>query len=755
MVFSKPLWLIILLALQPSSSCISLTVITPKQPLKDGDILISAGKTFALGFFSPAGNTRNRYVGIWYYKIPQQTVVWVANRDTPLNDTSGVLSIDGRGDLVIYGSNNSRSSVFWSANASVHDANSSMAKLLDVGNLVLLPNNTVTDQTQTPLWQSFDYPTDTMLPYMKLGLNRVTGLDRFITSWKSPEDPGTGSCTYRFDPNGYPQLFLYKGRAPFWRTGSWTGHEFSGVPEMTPFFIFNGSYVDNQDEISTMYGLLNDSIFTRSVVNESGMVRRSTWHDQTEKWQEFWSAPRELCDNYRHCGSNGICDRSNVDRFECKCLPGLEPKSPGDWFLRDGSGGCVRKQGLAPTCGKGEGFVKLARVKIPDTSKARVNMRLSLEACEKECLGNCSCTAYASARVSGGGVGCLTWHGDLVDSRTYPTSGQDFYVRVDSITLAKYKKESNGSISKTGKVAIALGSFAVLLIILFLFMYWWARTKRKAKERQIKYGHNISKSLSTYFDDFSVQRDLDESGSELPVFDLKTIAAATDNFSIHDKLGEGGFGSVYKGVFYEGTEIAVKRLSRQSSQGSEEFKNEALLIAKLQHRNLVRVLGYCNQQEEKMLIYEYLPNKSLDFFIFDEEKRKILDWSKRFDIIRGIVRGMLYLHEDSRLRIIHRDLKASNILLDADLKPKISDFGMARIFEGDELEANTNRVVGTYGYMSPEYAMEGRFSFKSDVYSLGVLILEIVTRRKNIGYRCVNPTGSSNLIGQLGLGFVE
>ncbi|KAM6585096.1 hypothetical protein CsatB_012098 [Cannabis sativa] len=622
-----------------------------------------------------------------------------------------------------------------------------MAKLLDVGNLVLLPNNT----DGTPLWQSFDYPTDTMLPYMKIGLNRVTGLDRFLTSWKSAEDPGTGSVTYRFDPNGNPQLILYKGRAPCWRTGSWTGREFCGIPEMTPFFIFNGSFVNNEDEVGTVYWLTNDSILSRMMIDESGMVRRYTWHDQTRQWQEFLSLPREVCDSYSHCGSNGICDRSNPERFECTCLPGFEPRSPGDWFLRDGSGGCVRKPGLAPTCGKGEGFVKLARVKIPDTSKARVNMRLSLEGCEKECLANCSCTAYANAEVTGGsGIGCLTWHGDLVDSRTYPMSGQDFYVRVDSITLAKYKKDSNSSINKRGKLEIALGSFAVLLLmIMFTILYCRTHSIRKVNEEQRKYLHNVSESLSTYLDDFSGQKELDESGSELPAFDLKIIAAATNNFSIDNKLGEGGFGSVYKGVLYGGKEIAVKRLSKQSSQGSEEFKNEALLITKLQHRNLVRVLGYCVQREEKMLIYEYLPNKSLDFFIFDEEKRKLLDWGKRFDIICGIIRGMLYLHEDSRLRIIHRDLKASNILLDADLKPKISDFGMARIFGGEELEVNTNRVVGTYGYMSPEYAMEGRFSFKSDVYSLGVLILEIVTGRKNIGYRRVNPAGSSNLIGQV------
>ncbi|PNX73071.1 G-type lectin S-receptor-like serine/threonine-protein kinase [Trifolium pratense] len=217
-----------------------------------------------------------------------------------------------------------------------------------------------------------------------------------------------------------------------------------------------------------------------------------------------------------------------------------------------------------------------------------------------------------------------------------------------------------------------------------------------------------------------------ENDMDLPLLNLSTIIIATDNFSEKNKIGEGGFGPVYLGKLGSGLEIAVKRLSQSSKQGMREFINEVKVIANVQYRNLVKLIGCCIQRHEKLLVYEYMSNGSLDYFIFDRTKSRLLDWPKRFQIICGIARGLLYLHQDSRLRIIHRDLKTSNVLLGDTLSPIISYFGMARTFGG-----NTNIIVGTYGYMAPEYAIDGQFSVKYDVFSFGILILEIICGKKN------------------------
>ncbi|XP_054786902.1 cysteine-rich receptor-like protein kinase 44 [Prosopis cineraria] len=330
------------------------------------------------------------------------------------------------------------------------------------------------------------------------------------------------------------------------------------------------------------------------------------------------------------------------------------------------------------------------------------------------------CVRDAIAEITtsccGGSIGqSVMFPSCIVRYETYP-----FYQHSGTSTPTPTAANGKSNKLRTQMIAILVPSIILVLVVILVLCYYMVPTNSKKKsQRAIDVSENyfLRVEIITTMDSLQI--------------DMATIKVATNNFSEGSRIGKGGFGVVYKGILPNGQEIAVKRLSRTSTQGVEEFKNEVLLIAKLQHRNLVRLLGFCLEDDEKMLVYEYVPNKSLNHFLFDPLKQRELTWAERFKIIKEIARGILYLHEDSRLKIIHRDLKPSNVLLDSSMSPKISDFGMARLITLDQIEGSTSRIVGTYGYMSPEYAMHGYFSIKSDVFSFGVMMLEIISGQKN------------------------
>ncbi|XP_044471759.1 receptor-like serine/threonine-protein kinase SD1-8 [Mangifera indica] len=298
------------------------------------------------------------------------------------------------------------------------------------------------------------------------------------------------------------------------------------------------------------------------------------------------------------------------------------------------------------------------------------------------------------------------------------------------LSSAAQQESTEDRQDKPRSLIIILVTIAVLMLLLATIICCW----KKAVLKSTGIMSTLKSSISKLKIKVTGIENLNNDARKLQVFIFTTIKAATNNFSNDNKLGEGGYGPVYKGRLLKGQEIAVKRLSETSHQGLEEFKNEVELTARLQHVNLVPVLGICTQKEEKMLIYEYMPNKSLDFYIFDSDRWYILDWQKRVRIIEGITQRLLYLQEYSNFTIVHRDLKASNILLDSEMNPKISDFGMARTFKKDECEANTYHIVGIYGYVPPEYVRKGIYSTKYDVYSYEVLLLQIISGKKTACY---------------------
>ncbi|XP_022882418.1 G-type lectin S-receptor-like serine/threonine-protein kinase At4g27290 [Olea europaea var. sylvestris] len=608
----------------------------------------------------------------------------------------------------------------WSSNSTGGTMSMSpVAQLLDSGNLVIRGSR---DGNYT--WQSFDHPTDTALPGLKMGKNLVTGVDRILYSRKSNNDPSRGDYMYLMDTHGYPQHMMMTGSTVRFRSGPWNGLAFSGSPGLKTNPIYTFQFVFNQEEVYYSFDLVNPHVYSRLVLDPDGVLRRFSWNNRTQVWTNLVSAPADNCDIYGQCNGYGKCTIGESPI--CSCLDKFKPKNPKDWLSAVWSDGCVRRTPL--NCNS-DGFVKYSRVKLPDTRKSWYNLSMSLKECRQMCKNNCSCMAYSNIDIRGKGSGCFLWFEDLMDIRYYDgNDGQDIYIRMASSELG-----SSGLRKKILRACLAsLG--AVLILCLILISFTWKKKKRvREKQQQVQQQLTREGSIGSSSRQFYTAEN-DNGDLDLPLFDVTTILEATNYFSPGNKIGEGGFGPVYKGVLRKGKEIAVKRLSKYSIQGDDEFKNEVILIAKLQHRNLVNLIGCCIHEEEKILIYEFMPNNSLDTYIFDKDRGRLLDWEKRFQIINGIARGLLYLHQDSRLRIIHRDLKAGNILLDADMNPKISDFGMARSFGGNEIEANTRRVVGTYGYMSPEYVVDGHFSVKSDIFSFGVLILEIISGQKNRGF---------------------
>ncbi|KAL7185678.1 hypothetical protein ACSBR2_027602 [Camellia fascicularis] len=840
----------------PTAATTARDTITTGNPIRDiyGETLISAGNKFQLGFFSTMGESGYvaRYIGIWYYMLNPWTIVWVANRDSPLFSTTGVFTIaedDGNLNLKVMDGNSIYFSTGLTISASL--SNRTTVKLLDSGNLVLSD-----DLSGKVLWQSFDHPTDTFLPGMMMDDNLN------LTSWKRGNDPASGNFTFGKDQSN--NYIIWKRSKMYWRSGGsgiFNSSDQKLLYKIAPL-LSNSSNGKNR----TYYGknltvspVLIDNI-TRLVMSFSGELQLFNWDNGQRSL--IWSEPRDKCTVYNACGDFGSCNRENSGVKYCKCLPGFEPTSPDEWNSGEFSSGCTRKTTMCLTDKKKYTFLKLKMMKVEDPDSSFEAK--SEQDCESACVGDCNCQAYsyiassAQRVTSTNSSGCRIWTSNLRNLHENTEGAHNLSVRVARTDIGSISKScetcgtniipyplstgpncgdpmyfnffcnfSTGQVSfrtlgdnfqvndflvnninpKTHKFVIEVkdkdcgarnskylqlspaSPFQALNLcygqkqsrnrneVEFVWNspleppctsaidckdwpnsscnatsggkgwchcnanYQWNRTAiactQESKERregnQALQMYDMERSVKSFLDS-SEFKEGDKKGIDVPVFNLESILEATNYFSDENKLGQGGFGPVYKGKFPGGQEIAIKRLSTHSGQGLEEFQNEVVLIAKLQHRNLVRLLGYCIKGDEKILLYEYMPNKSLDTFIFDQTLCLSLDWKKRFDIILGIVRGLLYLHQDSRLRIIHRDLKTSNILLDEEMNPKISDFGLARIVKGKETEANTMRIVGTYGYMSPEYALDGLFSVKSDVFSFGVIVLEIVSGKRNTGF---------------------
>ncbi|CAO2199070.1 unnamed protein product [Urochloa humidicola] len=712
------------LALLATACSAATDTLSPGDVLAGDATLLSNNTKFALGFFrAPAPDDAPApdpwYLGIWFTAVPGRTTVWAANGGNPVAISTAAtpeLTVSAAGDLVV--TNHATKAITWSsAKSSQHAATNATtvaAVLLNSGNLVLLAAANSSSVPRT-VWQSFDHPTDTLLPGAKLGRDKAAGVTSRLVSRRSAATPSPGPYCFEVDP-ATPQLVLKlcdasssnsssaAAGAPYWTTGAWNGRYFTNIPEqMGNVPGFSLAFVDDKGEEYLQYNVTNEATVTRNIVDVTGQNKHQVWVGAS--WLTLYAAPKSPCDVYTACGGFAVCSYAAAQ--PCGCMKGFSVRFEREWEQGDRTRGCVRDAPLdcngtgSSAFSTTDGFFSMPGIVLPDRGHALQNVRSEGE-CSTACLNNCSCTAY-----SYGSQGCLVWQGELINAKQPESNGTNSVSdEILNLRLAASEFPKSGGKKRGVTIGVVTGVCSAALILLVLFIILMIRRKKSKKN--------------------SIQA----SDARLVAFSYRELRSATKNFS--EKLGQGGFGSVFRGQLTNSTAIAVKRLDG-SFQGEKQFRAEVSSIGVIQHINLVRLLGFCCEGEHRLLVYEHVPNRSLDIHLFQNAAGAggvFLDWAARYQIAAGVARGLAYLHDGCRERIIHCDVKPENILLDAALLPKIADFGMAK-FVGRDFSRVLTTMRGTKGYLAPEWIGGAAVTPKVDVYGYGMVLLELVSGRRN------------------------
>ncbi|XP_072997468.1 putative receptor protein kinase ZmPK1 [Typha latifolia] len=671
----------------------------------DSDVLSSSDGTFSCGFYKIGANAFT--FSIWFSKSANKTVIWSANRGNPVLDRGSVITLKKDGSMVLkdYGKK-----VVWSTNKS---STADHAELLNSGNLVMK------DQGGKILWQSFDSPTDTLLPGQP-----ITASTKLICTNKS-----NSLGYYSFSFNDYNILSLM-----------YDGAEISNIywpnPDLSNWFN------DRMTYNSSRYGVLHDQgyflasdklefrasdvgpgIRRRLTLDFDGNLRLYSLNESTGSWSISWAALSQLCEVHGLCGRNGICVYTPTPA--CLCPPGFEMSDQSDW-----SKGCRPKFNI--NCDNSQ---QLRFLPLPHTdfwgSDQSVTRFVSLSACKKICMSDCTCVAF----VYKWGIGFCYPKSSLFNGKTYPGLDGTIYLK-----LPRNIKSSELSIPEvqhpicnqtedffqnsalalldtsaaSGGKAIWVYFYAFISAVfvteaLFITLGWWFIFRREQNSPETEEGYKV---ISSQFRRYT----------------YKELERATGYFK--DELGRGGSGTVYKGVLDDERVIAVKKLE-DVIQGEEEFQSELSIVGRIYHMNLVRMWGFCSERAHRVLVSEYIENGSLDKILFDSDSTPcLLGWKQRYQIAVGVAKGLAYLHHECLEWVIHCDVKPENILLDRDFEPKITDFGLAKLLNRDGSDPDVSRVRGTRGYIAPEWASSLPITGKVDVYSYGVVLLELVKGRR-------------------------
>ncbi|KAJ4704580.1 Receptor protein kinase [Melia azedarach] len=666
----------------------------------DSDVLTSPDKTFTCGFYDLGENAY--WFSIWFTNSKDRTVVWTANRDRPVSVRGSRASLRRNGAMVL---TDVDGTVIWITNTT--DTNANRAELLDTGNLVLK------DVNGKVLWQSFDFPTDTLLP------NQPFVKSTKLISRLEIGNFASGYFSLYFDSDNVLKLM-------------YDGPEISSVywpnPDFDPFgngrTTFNSSRTAVLDDIGNFSSSdqfqfsaidMGSGIKRRLTMDYDGNLRLYSLNKKTGLWMISWQALIGQCKAHGVCGRYGICVYTQKPEPKCACPLGYEVSDPGNW-----NKGCKPK--FSRTCSSSQQvrFVKVPRVDYYGFD-LNFSMSITMESCKKLCLDDCRCEAF-SYRLTGEGR-CYT-KSLLYNGYNSPNFPGDIYLKLPvSVETSEPRmlnvinqkcplSESSimfGSPSMyhtAGKrmkwtylywFALAIGAFEAI----FILSGWWLLFRKQGLPSSVEDGY---RAISSQFRKFGYSE----------------LKKATKNFK--EELGRGASGAVYKGVLSDERIVAVKRLG-DSNQGEEVFWAEVSTVGKIYHMNLLRMWGFCSEGRHRLVVYEYIENKSLDKHLFSSD---FLGWKERFQVALGTARGLAYLHHECLEWVIHCDVKPENILLDNEFEPKIADFGLAKLSQRGSNSSQFSRIRGTKGYMAPEWASNLPITAKVDVYSYGVVILELV-----------------------------
>uniref|UniRef100_A0ACD5XW54 Uncharacterized protein n=1 Tax=Avena sativa TaxID=4498 RepID=A0ACD5XW54_AVESA len=685
-------------------------------------ILVSPNGAFACGFYRVATNAFT--FSIWFNGSAAKTVAWTANRDEPVNGRGSRLTFQKDGGLALLDYNGT---AVWSTNTTATRA--SHAELLDTGNLV------IRDPDGRILWRSFDSPTDTLLPSQPMTRN---------TQLVSASARGllySGFYKLYFDNDNQLKL-MYNGpevSSIYWPdpfNKEWVNQRTTYNSSRHAILDQTGQFVSS-DQLKFEASDLGDKVVRRLTLDYDGNLRLYSLNTASRNWSVSWMAFHRVCNIHGLCGKNSLCKYNfpkilpqsiYIPKLQCSCLEGFEVIDASNW-----SKGCRRKASITAnwnkqrrqkaniTANEDFSFKKLAETDFYGYDFAYKD-QVPISECRRMCLDNADCQAFAYRQ----GIGECYPKVYLFNGKNFPHPQNDIYLKVLKGVMSSSKLAS--SVTHGCKVREKEVNVSSQML--------------KDGSSKFKFGYFLSSALTLLFIEvilitagcwvvykWGTRPEITDEGymiisSQFRIFSYKELQKATNCFQ--EMLGSGGSGEVYKGVLDDERKVAVKKLN-DVIQGEQEFRSEISVIGRVYHMNLVRIWGFCVEKTHKLLVSEFVENGSLDRILFDYQSiSPVLPWCQRYNIALGVAKGLAYLHHECLEWIVHCDVKPENILLDKDFEPKIADFGLVKLLNRGSSTLMLSSVHGTRGYIAPEWALNLPITGKADVYSYGVVLLELV-----------------------------